>query len=74
MENYDKNQESSHIKYLDGNNLHGWAMSQKFSVDGFKWKKYAKILWRLFEKLWWRHDEEYTFEVDANYHERLQNL
>ena len=44
MKNYHKNQESSHIQYLDGNNLHGWGMSQKFPVDGFKWKKYAKIL------------------------------
>ena len=27
MNNYDK-KESSYIQYLDGNNLHGWAMSQ----------------------------------------------
>ena len=26
---YDKNNESSYIGYLDANNLHGWAMSQK---------------------------------------------
>ena len=26
-------------KYLDGNNLYGWAMSQKPPVNGFKWKK-----------------------------------
>ena len=24
--------------YLDANNLHGWAMSQKLPVNGFKWK------------------------------------
>ena len=28
--------ESSYLMYLDANNLYGWAMSQKFSVDGFK--------------------------------------
>ena len=39
MKNYDKNKESSYIQYLDANNLCGWAMSQKFPVDGFKWKK-----------------------------------
>ena len=38
MKNYDKNKES-YIKYLDGNNLYGWAISQKLPVDGFKWKK-----------------------------------
>ena len=39
MENYDKNKESSYIQYLDANILHGWAISQKLPVDGFKWKK-----------------------------------
>ena len=28
--------ELSDIQYLDANNLHGWAMTQKFPVDGFK--------------------------------------
>ena len=37
MKNYDKNKESSYIQYLDGNKLYGCAMSQKLSVDAFKW-------------------------------------
>ena len=36
MENYNKNEESSNIQYLDANNLHGWAMSQKLPVNNFK--------------------------------------
>ena len=39
MKNYDKNNESSDLKYLDANNLYRWAMSQKLSVNGLKWVK-----------------------------------
>ena len=31
-----KNAESSYLEYLDANNLHRWAMSQKLPVDNFK--------------------------------------
>ena len=43
MKNYDKNIESSYIKYLDANNLYGWTMSQKLPVNGFKWVKEKKL-------------------------------
>ena len=33
----DKNKESSYFKHWDVNNLYGWAMSQKLSINGFKW-------------------------------------
>ena len=36
IKNYDKNKESSYLKYWDVNNLHGWTMSQKLPVNGFK--------------------------------------
>ena len=39
MENYNKNEESPYIQYLDANNLYGWAMSQKLPVNNFKWVK-----------------------------------
>ena len=32
-----KNKEWPYLKYLDVNNLYGWAMSQKFSLNCFKW-------------------------------------
>ena len=44
MKNYDKNKESSYIQYLDANNFHRWAMSQKLPVDGFKWKHICQNL------------------------------
>ena len=38
MKDYDQRiKEPSYIQYLDPNNLHGWAISQKLPVDGFKW-------------------------------------
>ena len=37
MKDYEKNKESSYIKYWDVNNLHGSVMSQKMSIDGFRW-------------------------------------
>ena len=36
MKDYDKNKESSYLKYCDVNNLRGWVMSQKLPLDGFK--------------------------------------
>ena len=37
MKNYDKNQESSYLEYLDANNLYGWTMCKKLLINGFKW-------------------------------------
>ena len=37
MKNYNKDEESSYIQYLDANNLYGWAMSKKLPVNGFRW-------------------------------------
>ena len=37
MKNYDKNKELSYLQYWGVNNLCGWAMSQKLSVNNFEW-------------------------------------
>ena len=39
MKDYDKNKESPYFKYCNVNNLYYWAMSRKFSVNNFEWKK-----------------------------------
>ena len=66
MENYDKSKESLYIQYLDANNLYGWAMSQKFPVDGFKWKKNMLKFNEDFIKNYDKDsDKGYIFEVDV---------
>ena len=37
MKDYDKNKESSYVKYWNINNLYGCEMSQKLPVNNFKW-------------------------------------
>ena len=39
MKDYDKNKESSFLRYWDVNNLYGLAMSQKLPVNNSKWVK-----------------------------------
>ena len=41
MKDFDKNKDSSYLQYSDVNNLNAWAMSQKLSVNDFKWIKYT---------------------------------
>ena len=43
MKNYNNNEESSYIQYLDANNLYGWAMSKKLPVNDFRWLDSDKI-------------------------------
>ena len=39
MKDYNPEQPSKFIQYLDANNLYGWAMTQSLPTDGFKWMK-----------------------------------
>ena len=44
MKNHNKTIESSYIKYLDVNNLYGWAKSQKLPANNLKWVKKRRII------------------------------
>ena len=66
MNNYDNEEESSYIQYLDANNLYGWAMSQKLPVSGFKWEKDMSKFTKEFIKSYDEHsDKGYILEVDV---------
>ena len=64
MNNYDKNIESSYIKFLDANNLYGWAMSQTLPVNGFIWvKKLSKFNEDFIKKYDENSNKRYFLEV-----------
>ena len=77
MKNYNNNEESSYIQYLDANNLYGWTMSKKLPVNEFKWLDSDKIneINKGFIKKYNENDNKgYIFEVDVKYPKRLHEL
>ena len=70
IKNYNKNNESSYIEYLDANNLHGWAISQKLPAKGFKWVKQKNISKFNEDFIKWYDEDcnkEYFLELDVEY-------
>ena len=74
-QNYDKNNESSYIEYLDAYNLHGWAMSQKLPTNDFRT---VEDLSQFNEDFIKKCDENssigYFLEVDLEYLKELFNF
>ena len=83
MKNYNNNEESSYIQYLDANNLYGWAMSKKLPTKGFKWidnnetagPSAKHVINKDFIKNYnENNDKGYILEVDVKYPKRLHEL
>ena len=83
MKNYNNNEESSYIQYLDANNLYGWAMSKKSPVNGFKWLDNDKttefsannVINEEFIKNYNENDKKgYILEVDVKYPKKFHDL
>ena len=78
MQNYNNNEESSYIQYLDTNNLYGWAMSKKLPVNGFKWFDMSETSNKINEDFTKNYnknnDKGYILEVDIKYPKRLHEL
>ena len=83
MKNYNNNEESSYIQFLDANNLNGWAMSKKLPVNGFKWFDNDKtaepsakhIINEEFIKNYNENDKKrFILEVDVKYLKKLHDL
>ena len=72
MRNCDKNIESSYLMYLDANNLHGWAMSQKLPINGFKWvNDVSRFNERFIRNYNENSDIGYFLEVDVDHPKEL---
>ena len=73
LKNYDKSIEPSYLKYLDANNLYGWAMSQELPISGFMW--YDDYLLNFNEEFIKNCDqnseEGFFFEVEMKYPKTL---
>ena len=74
MNDYDPDEESTYIQYLDANNLYGWAMSQSLPTHGFKWMNNLtkETVMDILEKanssmINPRNKKGYIFEVDLEY-------
>ena len=71
IKDYDKNKESSCLKYWDVNTLHAWAMSQKLPVNKFKWiEDNSKFNDDFIKNYNEESDEGYFIEVDIQYPEK----
>ena len=75
IKNYGKNILSLYLEYLDASGLYGWIMSQKLSVNGFKWiKKLSKFNEEFIKNYDENGNEGDIFEVDVEYPKDLFNL
>ena len=71
IEGYEPGQQSSHILYLDANNLYGWAMSQYLPTGGFQWVDDCQQLAKTIAEQPADSPEGYILEVDLEYPEDL---
>ena len=75
MKDYDKNKESSYLKYWDVNNTYGWVMSQKLPVNRFEWIETTSPFNEDFIKNYNEEsDEGYFLESEVQYPEKLQEF
>ena len=66
MKDYDPDQPTKFISYLDANNLYGWAMCKPLPTKGFRWMKREEL------KDW--KSMPCILEVDLEYPEKLHDL
>ena len=72
MPDYDPEEVSKFLQYLDANNLYGWAMIQKLPTHGFRWiNKVEELKPEFINKLVKKDNKGYILEVDVEYPKEL---
>ena len=71
MIDYDKNKESFYLKFWCMNNLCGWTMSQKLTVNSFQWVEYISEFMKNYNE---ENAEGYLIEVDVQYPENVHKI
>ena len=75
MKNYDENEESLFLEYLDANNIYGGAMSEPLPVNGFDWVEDLSKTDEDFIKNYDKDsDKGYILEVDVKYPKNVLDL
>ena len=69
MKHYDKNKESSYLKYWDVNNLYVWVMSQKSTVNEFEWIEDTSLFNKDFIKNYNQVDIQYPEKLHEHHNE-----
>ena len=72
VKDYDKNKESSYLKYYHVNNLYGWEMSQKSPVNKFEWTEESSLFNEDFIKYY--NEESDEVQYPDKLHERHNGL
>ena len=72
MKNYDRNKESSYLRYWNVNKLYEWAMSKKLPKSNCKWvegtSQFKEDVIKNYNE---KSEERYFLEADVQYLEKL---
>ena len=73
LPDYNQNLKSTYLQYFDTNNLYGYTMTKKLSLNAFKWSDPIKYTSEFIKNYNDTCDEGYLLEVDVEYPKHLHN-
>ena len=74
IKDYDKNQESSYLKYWNVNSLYGWEMPHNLPLNKFEWMEKTSQFNEDFIKNQKKVKKDVFFKVHVQYPEKLHEL